>query len=136
MRRFQQEDVAVSNEESAQSPFSVLPHMRKRFADVERSLTFKARTLTQWRAWHRKLRRKLRELTGYATMQRGPLQPELTESVEVDDLIRERVEIQTEPGVIMPFYVLRLKELEGPLPAVLCPHGHGSTPRTDSTRTS
>ena len=105
---------------------SVLPYLRRRYDAVGRSLAFRAKTVRQWREWRRKLRAKLKELTGYATMRRAPLKPKVTERIERDGLVRERVEIQTEPGVVMPFYVLRLKSSAGPLPAVLCPHGHGS----------
>ncbi|MDP6439753.1 MAG: alpha/beta hydrolase family protein [Candidatus Brocadiia bacterium] len=107
--------------------FSVLPHLCARFDAVGRKLAFKAEALEEWRRWRTALRRKLKELTGYATMQAAPLEPRVTERVEVDEFVRERVEIRTEPGVIMPLYVIRLKELEGRrLPAVICPHGHGS----------
>ena len=106
--------------------FSVLPAMRRRFARVGRKLALRAHTTRELSEWRRKLRRKLKELTGYATMRRAPLKAKVTERLEAGEFVRHRVEIQTEPGVIMPFYVIRLKELEGPLPAVLCPHGHGS----------
>ena len=106
--------------------YGMLPYMCRRFARVGRTMSFRATTMPQWRAWRRRLRRKLKELIGYDTMQRAPLKPRTTERVEDGDLVRERVEIQTEPGVVMPLYVLRRKDLDGPLPAVLCPHGHGS----------
>ena len=105
---------------------SVLPYLRRRFRAVGRKMAFKAKTVREWRAWRSALHRKLKELTGYATMQRAPLNPRVTERTEAGGLVRERVEIQTEPGVVMPVYVLRLRDADGPLPAVLCPHGHGS----------
>jgi len=105
---------------------SVLPYLRRRFDAVGRKLAFRAKTEKQWRTWRTRLRRKLKELTGYSTMKRAPLKPKLTETVELGGLVRERVEIQTEPGVVMPLYVLRRKDACGRLPAVLCPHGHGS----------
>ena len=111
---------------AAGSPqYGMLPYMLKRFDRVGRSMAFGATTPAQWRAWRSRLRRKLKELTGYDTMQRAPLKPRVSERVEDDGLVRERVEIQTEPGVVMPLYVLRRSDLSGPLPAVICPHGHG-----------
>ena len=106
--------------------FSVLPYMGQRFDRVGRRLAFRVRTRAEWRRWRQALRRKLKELSGYATMQRAPLRPRTTERVETGGLVRERVEIQTEPGIAMPLYVLRRADLAGPLPAVLCPHGHSS----------
>ena len=111
---------------SEDSRFSVLPYMRRRFDAVGRKLAFTAENLDQWRLWRRRLRRKLKELSGYSTMQRAPLRPRVTERVQAGEFVRERVEIQTEPGIVMPLYTLRLKELKGPLPAIVCPHGHGS----------
>ena len=105
--------------------FSMLPYMRRRYSSVGRKLAFNAKTVEEWRAWRGKLRRKVKELTGMTTMQRAPLKPKVTGSLEVGEFVRERVEIQTEPGVIMPLYAIRLKKQSGPLRAVLCPHGHG-----------
>ena len=106
---------------------SVCPRMYERFDRVGRKLAFRAKTPGEWKKWRAALRRKVKQLTGYATMRQAPLKPRVTERVEVDEFVRERVEIQTEPGVVMPLYAIRLKEMEGQrLPAVLCPHGHGS----------
>ena len=118
----------MADQPSEHPGFSVLPYMRRRFDAVGRKLAFTAENLDQWRLWRRRLRRKLKELSGYSTMQRAPLRPRVTERVEVGEFVRERVEIQIEPGIVMPLYAVRLKELKGPLPAVVvvCPHGHES----------
>jgi len=116
----------MAEQSSERARFGVLSYMRKRFGAVGQKLAFAAQDLDQWRLWRRGLRRKLKELSGYATMQRAPLKPRVTERVEVGEFVRERVEIQTEPGIVMPLYAVRLRELTGPLPALVCPHGHGS----------
>ena len=115
----------MTEHSSERSRFYLLPYMRKRFGAVGRKLAFTAENLDLWR---RRLRRKLKELSGYSTMQRAPLRPRVTERVQVGEFVRERVEIQIEPGIVMPLYAVRLKELKGPLPAVVvvCPHGHES----------
>jgi len=104
----------------------MLEAMKRRFDRVGRRLALRAESREELRTWRRALRRKLRELTGLRTMRRAPLAPRVTEVVEVDGLLRERVEIDTEPDVVMPLYVMRRVDCEPPLPAVLCPHGHGS----------
>ena len=104
----------------------MLEHMKRRFGGVARRMGFRAETLGQWRRWRSALRRKLRAITGYSTMQRAPLKPVVTGTEEADGLVRERVEIQTEPGVVMPLYVLKAADARPPLPAVICAHGHGS----------
>jgi dienelactone hydrolase len=67
----------------------------------------------------------LKKLTGFDTMIMSRLNPVVTEDIQMDGYRRQRVEIQTEPGVIMPLYVL-IPEGDGPFPAVIAPHGHGS----------
>jgi len=54
------------------------------------------------------------------------LNARITEEQTFDGYIRQRVEISTEPGVIMPLYVLIPTAASGPFPAVLAPHGHSS----------
>ena len=107
---------------------TVLPHLLRRFDHVGRKLRFDATTRQQWRAWRNKTRRKLKALTGFDTMQTCPLRPRVTETVECDGYTRQRIEIQTEPGVVMPLYALvpaDLKQGERRA-AALCPHGHAS----------
>lgn len=107
---------------------SVLPYMEQRFKKVARAHGFKAKTRPAWQSWRRKTVARLAELTGYDTMQTSPLRPVVTETVQCDGYTRQRMEIQTEPGVIMPFYVLKPDGMTRSerRPAVLCPHGHGS----------
>ena len=116
----------MTTQSSPTASLSVLPSMLKRFDRVGRKLAFRAKAKSELHRWRVALCRKLKQLTGYDTMQKAPLKPKVTERVEAGEFVRERVEIQTEPGVMMPFYVIRRKDLSGPLPAVLCPHGHGS----------
>jgi hypothetical protein len=71
-----------------QARFQTHPHMRRRWKQVGRSLAFDAQDAPALRAWRRKLRRKLRELTGYNTMQRAPLRPKITEEIEFDEYVR------------------------------------------------
>jgi dienelactone hydrolase len=103
-----------------------LPYLRKRWKRVGRKLTFSCTTRAEWRAWRRKLLRKLRELTGYDTMVRAPLRPKVTGVEEADGYTRQRVEIQTEPGVIMSLFVLIPHGGDAPYPAMVAAHGHSS----------
>ncbi len=107
-------------------PYTTHPYLRARWSKVGRNLAFRARNRDEWKAWHRTTLRKLKQLTGYDTMEMCPLKAKTTETVNCGDYVRERVEIQTEPGVIMPLYALVPKTGEPPYPAVLAPHGHGS----------
>jgi len=106
--------------------FSVVPYMHARWDRVGRKLAFKAGSMSEYQAWRRKTLAKLKELTGYDTMNHAPLKPRITEEKTFDDYVRQRVEIQTEPDVWMPFYVMIPRKGKPPYPAVLAPHGHCS----------
>lgn len=101
-------------------------HLAKRFQDVEKKLAFCAGSLEEVRAWQRKTRRKLRELTGYGTMVKTEPRPRVTEETDCGDHWRRRLEIFTEPEVLMSLYVLTPKISSAPYPVVIAPHGHVS----------
>ncbi len=108
--------------------FTALDYMQARFDAVGRRMALKAETAAELAAWQHDLRAQLRRLTGIDTMRSAPLQPRLTERVACDGYWRERIEIQTEPGVIMPLHALIPADLQpGQRRAcVIAPHGHGS----------
>lgn len=106
--------------------YTTHPYLRARWDRVGRKLAFKARNREEWREWRQRTLRKLKQLIGYDTMASCPLRPKITEKVVCDGYTRERVEIQTEPGVVMTLYVLVPKTGKSPFSAVIAPHGHGS----------
>jgi len=103
-----------------------LPGMQARFRRVARQLPCNAADLKSHRAWRRKVGARLKSLTGYDTMVRCEARPKVTDVVDCGDYIRQRVEICTEPQVIMPMFVLIPKQGSPPYPVVIAPHGHGS----------
>ncbi len=111
----------------APSPvYDVHPYLRRRWAAVGRQLAFTARTRPAWKRWRTALRSRLKDLTGYNTMQKAPLRPRILAEESFPDYRRQQVAIQTEPGVWMPMYVLIPTKGKGPFPVVLAPHGHCS----------
>lgn len=106
--------------------YTMQAYLLRRFDDVGRSMAFSATSLKRWKTWRKNLRVKLRELIGYDAMRRAPLNAKITEVQEFEEYRRQRVEIQTEPEVVMPMYVLIPKKIRGPFPAVMAPHGHCS----------
>ncbi len=106
--------------------FMTHPSLQKRWARVGRKLAFSCEARTDMAQWRSKTVRKLKQLTGYDTLQSASLAPRVTEERAFDGYLRQRVEIQTEPGVVMPLYVFIPRGLPGPHPAVLAPHGHTS----------
>jgi hypothetical protein len=87
-----------------------------------------AQTLAEHRRWRDELRARLRRITGVDTMRTCPLEPQVTERVSLDGYTRERVLLHTEPGIVMPTYVLIPDDVVPgePRPTVLAPHGHSS----------
>lgn len=106
--------------------YSVLPYFTQRLKRVGRKSGFRAKTKAEHAHWRRRLRKTLRSLIGYDTMRRCPLRPRITEVVELDDHLRQRIEFQTEPGVTSVLYCLIPKVGQGPFPAIICTHGHSS----------
>jgi hypothetical protein len=108
--------------------YTCMEYLMQRFDRCSRQMGFKAQTPEECRTWQRDLRTRVAALLGLPTMIRCPLDPQVTERIETDGYVRERVLLQTEPGVIMPLYVLIPGDLRPGerRPAVLAPHGHSS----------
>jgi dienelactone hydrolase len=99
-------------------------YLRNRFETTGRRSCFSAADVDGWRVWRGQLRSTIKDLVGLDRMERTPLHPRITETVQCEGYRRERVEIDTEPGVVMPLYVLVPDGLRGTVPAILAPHGH------------
>ncbi|HOR27861.1 MAG TPA: alpha/beta hydrolase family protein [Candidatus Sumerlaeota bacterium] len=106
--------------------FRTYPRLSRLWKQSTRRLGLDATTRAELAAWRRRLRRHLRRLTGYDRLAPAPLAPRLTEEVACDGYRRQRVEIQVEPGLFMPLYVLIPAGSAGPWPPVMALHGHGS----------
>jgi dienelactone hydrolase len=108
--------------------YTATEYLLARYDAISRQMGYRATTPGEHQRWQHELRTRLRQLTGIDTMRDSALEPRITERVRLDGYVRERVLIQTEPGVTMPVYVLIPADL-GPderRPAVIAPHGHSS----------
>lgn len=108
------------------NPYQTEQYFRERFQVTSRSLGLKAETVEELRVWRQALRAKIRELIGLHRLIPTDPNPRITETVQCEGYTRQRVEIDTEPGVTMPFYVLIPDNLTGPVPGVIAAHGHSS----------
>ncbi len=86
---------------------------------------FRAKTLAQAQAWQAETRKALAQAIGLRAVSNHPIQPQLIESVDKGDYLREKVLLQTSAQTLMPVYLLIPKETPGPRPTVLAFHGHG-----------
>jgi len=108
------------------SRFTTEQSLNQRFERVARNLACDTSSLAAFQAWRERAIIVLRSLVGYDTFRPVSLEPHITEEIEFPDFIRQRVELQVEPDVWMPLYVLIPRQGTPPYPAVIAPHGHGS----------
>jgi hypothetical protein len=98
------------------------------YAAAEPRFAFTARTVEQARAWQQAFSSELFRALGLDVMQQtlASLEPRALrqESVTVADHVRERWTLEVEPGLALPFYLLKPLCIDGLLPLVLTPHGH------------
>ncbi|MHB9134163.1 MAG: alpha/beta hydrolase family protein [Armatimonadota bacterium] len=108
--------------------YTTLDYFRARFDQFSRQLGLKAKDTAEFAAWKVQLRGELSALIGLPTMVRCDGDPQVVERVELDEYVREKVLLQTEPGVWMPVYVLIPGDLQPgeQRPAMIAPHGHAS----------
>ncbi len=106
--------------------FTCREYFLKRYDALGRQMGFSANNAAEYYPWARELKALLRQITGVDTMIPAALQPKITETVDCGDFVRERIQIQTEPDVIMPLYAFTPKEIDWPAPALIAPHGHSS----------
>lgn len=106
--------------------FQTESYFKSRLQSVGRQLGFRAQTLAEWRVWQQSLRAKIREYQGLGQSLPTAMNPRITETEQCDGYRRQRVEIETEPGVTMPLYVLIPDSLTATAPGVIAAHGHSS----------
>jgi dienelactone hydrolase len=107
--------------------YPMLPSLIKRAQGGIKKLALQANSMSEYETWKVQLRRRLTELTGLDRMIGCELNPETMDApIQMDGYRREKLRIQTEPDVWMPFYVLIPDGIaEGEKrPVVIAPHGH------------
>ncbi|KIL40195.1 dienelactone hydrolase [Gordoniibacillus kamchatkensis] len=100
-------------------------YVRHVMTSVQPAERFQASSLQEWNLWKERLRQRFVELLGGFPQEVPDLSPQLLESEDCGDYIRQRIQIQTYPRLYMPVYVLIPKQSGGPLGAVIACHGHG-----------
>lgn len=109
--------------------YTSMEHLMKVFDKRGRQKAFHATNLEEYKVWKEEVRKILWDITGLKYMETCPLMPQLMESVKLEGMVRQKMLIQVEPDVWMPFYILIPDEplkREGKLQVMLAPHGHSS----------
>ena len=108
--------------------YPMLNYYLNLFDGGKREFAFDAKNPSEYDAWKQALRGRLSDITG---LNRCMTCEPLHEFVRVEEAEGFRAEyhtLQTEPGVIMPFYLMR-PEASGKRPVLIIPHGHGGGKR-------
>jgi dienelactone hydrolase len=103
---------------------SLFPFIASQAVQSEFPLSFLNGQFQNLAEWKAKARGRLLELLHYSPPACDP-GPELIESVERPDHVREKIVFQTTPDIRTPAYVLVPKHGRRPLPAVVALHDHG-----------
>lgn len=106
--------------------YPTLPSILRKFDRYARKDAFSGKTQEEFSLWQKNTKKLLWDLLGLDKMEHTLLQPQKTESVDLPDgIVRERWIIQTEPHVVLPFYVLIPPDAGRSTRPFLCPPGHG-----------
>ncbi len=123
--------------EEAQLEFStkVQQYLRRLYAENTRAFACHATDEESFRAWQERARPALETLLGLDRIAAsvGSWRPNVSLGPPQDlgAYTRRRGHIETEPGVPLPFWLLRPKA-EGPFPVAVTPHGHSATGMNES----
>ena len=108
--------------------YDATTHFSTLYRTTRAEFAFRAETAEDWIAWREAFRPRLRQALGLDTIAEdlAGTQPyaEQVSSEDQETHIREAWHLWVEPTVPLPFYLLRPKRSDGPLPLVLTPHGH------------
>jgi len=86
---------------------------------------FSAADATAAQTWQVQTRQALAGCIGFQDLPEAPLAPQILESVDKGDYLRQKVLLRTSEHILMPVYLLIPKQAGAPLPAVIAFEGHG-----------
>jgi poly(3-hydroxybutyrate) depolymerase len=108
--------------------YSSTTHFQSLYKKIIPEFGFTAKTPAEFTIWQDRFRSRLREVLGLNRTQGDlkdfhPIAHQVDEE-DTGEFIRQRWVLQVEPTVPLPFILLKPKEIPGPPPLVLTPHGH------------
>jgi len=105
--------------------YSCLAYWQQRYKALKPSLTYKAANYEEHRSWQRKFRKKFVECLGKMLANDLPLKVQVIEELNTEKYLRKKIIYTADQYSKIPAYLFIPKEVDFPVPAVLCPHGHG-----------
>ncbi len=103
--------------------YDTLEALAEKYDRTPKQFAFAARSREEHRLWREAAGKRLWEITGIADCERTPAGAQKTGEEQKDGYRKESWQMATEPGILMPFYLLRPERPNGA--AVLVLHGHG-----------
>lgn len=105
--------------------YTTLETYVRQYETQKRAYAFEAETVEEYERWADGLRKRLREIAGIDRCIPCPPNPVYIRTDTVEGLNAEYHIIETEPGVKMPFYLMRPENGEKTHPVMIIAHGHG-----------
>ncbi|MBE3065267.1 MAG: acetylxylan esterase [Spirochaetes bacterium] len=105
--------------------FSCLEYWRRRYRADAPKLSFAAATVRGYAGWKREFRKKFVQCLGRMPETDAPLDVVVQETVEGELFLRKKVTFSADRYSRIPAYVFIPKHAVSPVPAIVCPHGHG-----------
>jgi dienelactone hydrolase len=105
--------------------FSNLAYWQNRIRDIEPRMTFRGRDRATFDQWKSEFRAKFIELLGRMPSERLPLDLEVLSEDETEFSLRRKIVYTADRYSRIPAWLFVPKGVTSPVPAVLCPHGHG-----------
>jgi dienelactone hydrolase len=105
--------------------FSCLTYWQERYKALEPALAFKATSFKAYKAWQNKFRKKFLECLGKMPINDLPLDVNVVEELETEKYLRKKIVYTADQYSKIPAYLFLPKDVDFPVPGVMCPHGHG-----------
>ena len=105
--------------------YSCLAYWQQRYKELEPSLAFKATSFEEYQAWQNEFREKFIQCLGKMPSNDCPLDIHVLEEIETEKYTRKKIVYTADEYSKIPAYLFIPKDVDFPVPGVICPHGHG-----------
>jgi len=103
--------------------YTTLDYYKNLFDKEGRKYAFRATNQVEHEVWKKELKERLLDISGISRCIPVKAEAEYVRTDSVEGLAAEYYLLETEPGILMPFYILRPEKDCGAV--LIIPHGHG-----------
>ena len=110
--------------------YDMLKYYLELFDNGKREFAYQAESIPKYAEWKRALRSRLAEITGLSRCVSCALEHGYAGEEEINGFRAEKHTLRTEPGVAMPFLLMKPETFGwASCPVLIVPHGHGGGKR-------